>query len=185
MKLTALTEFKNLQTQGLFSFKDVQAWLLKYEAFYKDVKYNWHCPNSGCQHKFTGCCSCDTKPDAYLFVTLYDKLLEFSHYEKYEAYALGELNDYNAIKHDASKVKSWVIRNENIAGNACFEFLMNYHAYNDTPTNLLVVDSKLLGYDVFVSQEAFKSLVQFLETFDELFWIQKIYPESDILCVFD
>ncbi|KAB1066587.1 hypothetical protein F6U93_14310 [Tamlana haliotis] len=185
MKLTALSAFKNLQKGGLFCFKEIKQWLLDYDADFKDVKYNWHCPNSGCQHKFTGCCTCTSNHEAYLFISLYEQLLEFSYYHKYEAYAFDELEDFEAVKNDETQVKVWVIKNENIAGNACFEFLMNYYSYSDNPRNLLVVDYQLLGYNVFVNQEFFKSLIQFLQTFDELFWVQKIYPESDILCVFD
>ncbi|MBU2950422.1 hypothetical protein KO493_06920 [Tamlana agarivorans] len=163
----------------------MQAWLLKYDVFYKDLKYNWQCPTLNCQYKFTGCCSCEAKQETFIFLSLYQKLLEFSYYHKYEAYVLNELHVYNSIKNDKSQVRSWVVKNEKIAGNACFEFLMTYHAYNDAPIELLVVGDGLLGFEVFIDHKDFISLIQFLQTFDELFWIQKIYPESEILDVFE
>ncbi|OBQ56946.1 hypothetical protein JJL45_02495 [Tamlana sp. s12] len=185
MKIKALSAFHNLQKNELFTFNDVQQWLLDFESEFKDIKYNWSCPNSECRYKFTGSCSCTTKEDALLFLTLYERLLEFSFYHKNEAYARNELLVYEQVKNDIFECKQWVVRNEKIAGHDCFEFLMSYFSYSNDPKHLLVVDERLLGYNIFVDTKDFKHLISFLHIFDELFWIQKIYPESEMLCAFE
>ncbi|AUS05334.1 hypothetical protein [Pseudotamlana carrageenivorans] len=185
MKIKALSIFQDLQNNGLYTFSAIQQWLLQFETEFTDLKYNWDCSNSECCYKYTGSCSCATKADAFLFLTLYHKLLEFSFYHKNEPYARNELLDYEKIKNDSYKSKKWVVRNEKIAGNDCFEFLMSYYSYAHNPEHLLVVDERLLGYNIFVDAKDFRHLILFLQTFDDLFWIQKIYPESDMLCAFE
>lgn len=185
MKFTALSAFENLQHHSVFTFEKLEQWLLNFEADYKDLKYNWHCPKLGCSHKFTGHCTCVNPDDIALFLNLYRQLLEFSLYQNLEDYARSELERYQQVKNNTEKMKQWVIKNESIAVHDCFEFLMNYYSYHENPQHLLVADKELLGYQVFVETMAFRNLIQFLQLFDELFWIQKIYPESEILCFSD
>jgi len=75
------------------------------------------------------------------------------------------------------------VKNEDLGATKYVCFLLDYLDYdengNDKP--LKIHGYRLKESDIYVDQQYFKNTIEFLEVFNELFWVQKIYPESPIL----
>ncbi|MEC3906011.1 hypothetical protein VOI54_03220 [Tamlana sp. 2201CG12-4] len=183
MIIDVLNEFKGLKKNGIYSISNIKHWILKYNGYHKSLSANWFCSNTGCRYKQTRQCHCSNKHEAYIFLELYKALSDFSKYHKREEYARCELNTYTEIKTNADLLKNWVRKNEPIGTKECFEFLLCHYDYTLNPTHLLVMGNSLLGYEVFVDSKDFKNLIAFMDIFSELFWVKRLYPESDILNV--
>lgn len=173
--MEALLEFEKLQENEVYSIAKIKSWLLKYVGPYQELKSNWNCPNLGCSYRKTKLCSCDKKPNEYIFLTLFKTLKKFSRYHQKEDYAEVELEIYTKIKVDKELVKKWVIKNEYIGTKDCFELLLCHYDYDLNPYHLLVMGKSLLGYEIFVDRKDFKNLIKFLEIFSDLFWVKKVH----------
>lgn len=179
-KMKALIEFDKLQENEVFTIVKIKNWLFKYVGSYQDLNLNWNCSNAGCSYRRTKQCSCNKKEDAYIFLSLFDTLMGFSRYHQKENYAELELESYSKIKHDKELVKKWVIKNEYVGTKDCFELVLRHYDYDLKPLHLLVTGKSLLGYEVFVDREDFKSIIKFLDIFNDLFWVKKVWPESEV-----
>lgn len=176
-----LIDFKNLQENGIYSIEKIELLLLEYGDYYKDLKSYWVCSNKECLLKYGGFCFCKHKTDEDIFLKLYEELDELSQYHRKENYFKQELDTYFKVKDDPIELKKLIVRNEFIGADECFMFLIEYHDYCAHPIHLKILTNKLLGYEVFVDRDDFKSTIEFLDIFNTLFWEKEIYPESEIL----
>ena len=179
--MEALRVFEGLKENGVYSMEKIKDWLRAYVGDYYEVKSNWNCPVSGCNYRWTNQCSCKKKDDASLFLSLFSALREFTKYHQKESYAELELEAYKKISYDKCLVKQWVRKNEKVGTIDCFELLLYHYDYSLKPYHLLVMGRSLLGYEVFVDRKDFENLIDFLNIFNELFWVKKVYPESETL----
>ena len=179
--MKALEEFRKLQENGVYTIATIKSWLIKYVGRYQELKLNWKCNKANCAYKSRMRCTCEKKEDVYIFLTLFESLLCFSKYHKWEHYAVMELKEYGTVKYDNDLVKKWVRRNESICTIDCFELLLSHYDYDLDPHHLLVMGNTLLGYEVFVDRKDFKNLIEFLDIFNDLFWVKMVYPESETL----
>ena len=181
MKTSALNEFKSLQENNLFSMAKVEWWLMKYDDYFKSLNQDWYCPNKGCSMIIGGVCFCNPKSNEFNFLELFKKLEVLSQYQRKEEYFKQELEVYYKVKDNPIKLKELVVKNEQIGCNGFFDFLIEFLNYCDNAILLGVFDQSVLGYDVFVDNKDFKSTIEFLDIFSELFWEKEIFPESEFL----
>ena len=176
--MEALEEFKKVQENQVYTFSTIKGWLLKYVGQYQELNLNWNCPNKSCESGKGGTCITIYRSDECVFFSLFNSLLAFSKYHSRENYAKEEIKSYHKIKNDKGLLKKWVRKNEYIGTVECFELLLSHFDYDLNPVHLLITGKSLLGYEVFVDREDFKNLIKFLEIFNDLFWVKKVYPES-------
>lgn len=181
METIAIAKFRELGKNGLYSMAIVECWLMKYEHYFKQLNTDWYCPNKGCTMIIGGNCFCNPKSDEYMFLELFKSFDVLSQYQKKEEYFKEELECYYTVKDDPIRLKELVIKNEEIGLNGWMDFLLRYLNYCDNAILLRVFDKSILGYDVFVDNNDFKYTVEFLDLFNDLFWVEEIYPESKTL----
>lgn len=181
MEILALNEFKSLQENNVFSMLKVEWWLMKYDDYYKQLSTDWYCPNKGCAMIVGGNCFCKSKSDEYKFLELFKSLDVLSQYQRKEEYFKEELECYYTVKDDPIKLKELVIKNEEIGLEGWWDFLLGYLNYCDNAVLLRAFEKSFLGYDVFIDNNDFKYNIEFLDLFNDLFWVEEIYPESKTL----
>lgn len=179
MKTTALNEFKSLKENDLYSLAKVGWWLMKYDDYYKDLKSYWSCDKCNLEENFVSC-TCENPNNEYVFLQLFKELEELCQYSKYENYFKAELEIYYKVKDSPKALKDLIIKNEQIGANECFSFLIDYLDYIN-PVHLNVYSKSFKDFDIYVDRKDFENTITFLEIFNELFWEDKIYPESEIL----
>lgn len=164
------------------SIAKVEWWLLKYSDFYKrtyDFVHN--------QHLFTTDDGSIIrlppfgKPtDREKFLDLYESLDKISELYRTEKYFEREMVVYQKIKNSQSDLKHWVAKNEELGANKYVCFLIDYLDYdkNDEEVNLkiFILESKEL--EIYIDRQDFKNTIDFLEIFNELYWVQEILPEN-------
>lgn len=183
MKLDSLiSELFELKKNGTLSISIIEWWLLKYSEFYKktyDFVYS--------QHLFTTDDGSVIrlppfgKPtDKEKFLDLYIALDTISEFHRNEKYFQQELTEYQKIKNSHSDLKKWVAKNENLGADKYVCFLIDYLDYdeNDQEEHLNVYVSSLKELEIYIDRKDFKNTIDFLEIFNELYWVQEILPEN-------
>ena len=176
----AVTELRDLRIDGLLDLHRIDWWLLKFYNSYKSIK-----KQIKNQYLFDLKEEWERLPDEIgnkniedIFLDLYDRLNNLSDFHKYEEYFKNQLIKYKSISVDRAKLKKWVMKSEQIVANNFVLFLLDYLDYNEDPIHLKVYVPDFLLFEIYVDQEDFKSIVEFLEIFNELYWVQEIVPES-------
>lgn len=175
-------DLQKLSKKGIYSISKVEWWLLKYSDFYKktyDFVYS--------QHLFTledgtvirlppfG------KPtEEEKFLDLYEALDTISEFHRNEKYFEQELTEYHKIKSSQSDLKSWVAKNEDLGEEKYVCFFIDYLDYdgNDEEEHLSVYVHCLKEFDIYIDRQDFQNTIDFLEIFNELYWVQEVILES-------
>jgi len=175
--MTNLNIYKS-KLAGVKSLKEIKQWLIENKKNAISLKEN--------NNKIKSCfddmgCSCSMNSKEAEFLSLYEQLSEISEIHKLENYAKEELKTYKIIKVNNIEVKQWLIKNEKIAGEnlACFLIdYLDYSEYENDIFHLLAYRKVEQKFEIFIQRNDFKNLIEFKELFDELYYIQKIYPEG-------
>lgn len=179
---TAIEEFENLLNYGFINMSKIEWWLLKHSNNYRkthDFAYSQHLftndDGSVIQLPPLG------KPtDEEKFLDLYNSLDTLSEFQRNEKYFEQEMLNYHKIKNSHSDLKNWVAKNEEFGADRYLCFLIDYLDYdeNDEEEHLKVFLLKSKELEIYVDRQDFKNTIDFLEIFNELYWVQEILPES-------
>lgn len=160
------------------SISKIEKWIhenrINYK-FCKEINLNLN----SCFHEMG--CACSMNSEEAKFTFLYEKLSKISEMHKLESYAKEELKTYESIKVSNTKIKVWLIKNEKIASEELACFLIDYLDYAENENkiyHLLAYKNVEQKFEIFLQRDDFKSLIEYKELFDELYYIKKMYPEG-------
>ncbi|GAA4244942.1 MULTISPECIES: hypothetical protein [Winogradskyella] len=175
-------DLQKLSKNDIYSISKIEWWLLKYSGFYKKI-YEFVYS----QHLFTSedgsvirLPPIGNPTDDEKFLELYKALETISEFYKNEKYLEQEMVGYQKIKNSKSDLKKWVAKNENLGAEKYVCFLIDYLDYdeNDQEEHLIIFVSNLKELNIYVDRQDFKNTIEFLEIFNELYWVQEILPEN-------
>jgi len=172
-----LKEFENFVDGKVKSMPEIEWWLLKYSECFKET-HKSYCN----QYLFEfpdGTVLRDApilKPNHLLdFLNLYDALDQLSKIHRNEKYYEEEINEYYKIKDSKIKLKNWVEKNEKYGNNDLASFWVDYLDYSENEEeiyHLSVYTRTEQDFEIFVQRENFKSLIDFKNIFDALYYVQ-------------
>ena len=177
-----IAELAELSEVGKIKMPQIEWWLLKYSELYKITYGHVHS-----QHLFeledgsiVRLPPFGKPTDQEIFLDLYKALDTISEFHRNEKYFKQEMVTYNKIKHSHSDLKNWAVKNENLGADKYVCFLVHYLDYdeNDQEEHLSVYVHSAEEIDIYIDRQDFKNTIDFLEIFNELYWVQEILPES-------
>ena len=141
-------------SDGICSIAIIESWLLKYQVEYASIKEeeskrfmyfidgNWvRLPDYF-----------DSRTPEEKFLHLYDTLETITEFHKEEKYFKQEMAIYKSLKNNPDKVLRWLTKNEHLGANTYFMFSLD----DFEGVNLDRID--------------FKFTLEFIETFDSIYW---------------
>lgn len=170
----AVIEFKNLLNNHLTTISKIEWWLLKYSDEYNRVDRL-----ESSKHLNIGEDGTTVRLPPTLvpnqndkFLCLFRALNELTVFHKYEDYFGTQMTEYNKIKSSKSELVEWLTKNKIFGADKFVCFLIDYLDYdeNDEEEHLSVFVHSATELDIFVDREDFKNTIEFLETFNELYW---------------
>lgn len=180
--IKAIQDFKHLNNGNILKVNIIEWWLLKYSQDYKetyDFVYNQHLfvLEDGSTVRLP---PLDKKTNDEKFLALYKVLDTISELHKNEIYFKQELTEYHKIKKNHSNLKIWVAKNEDYGADKYVCFLIDYLDYdaNSNEEHLKVFVHSLEELEILIDRQEFINTINFLEIFNELYWVQEILPES-------
>lgn len=187
----AIEELRELHTNP-YSIDVVEWWLMKYADLRKISEIDRTCI-CGASHDTCICfkepCECfyeipcfcglhSDKNNAFrIFRDIFDKLDELTHAHSYEKYFENELIEYETIKDNQDKLIEWVKKNESL-GDKYFMFGVHYLDYVGEVPNLKLQTSPDENLEISLNIKDFKHINNFLNIFNDLFWVKEILPEN-------
>lgn len=180
--VTPINDFKELLENNILSISHIEWWLLKYSKVYKN---EYKCFYS--QYLFeledgttVRLPPCGKKTETEKFLDLYKALDNISQFHRNEKYFEQEVITYLKIKESKKELKAWALKNEELGANKYVCFLLDYLDYDEDEkvNHLSVFVPSLKDLDIFVDRQDFKFTIEFLEIFNEIYWVQEILPES-------
>jgi hypothetical protein len=180
MKTNFSTISSFFNEQKIFSINKIEWWLLKYSDFYKktyEFVYS--------QHLFT------TDDGSVIrlppiekptyqekFLDLYKALDTVSKFHRNEKYFEQELIEYQKIKASHSDLKNWIVKNENLGADKYVCFLVDYLDYSENAEHLNIYIHNSKELEIYIDRQDFRNTIEFLEIFNELYWVQEILSEN-------
>ncbi len=158
----------------------IESWLLKYSDLYKKTYDFVHSQylfelDDGSIVRLP---PLGNPTDQEIFLDLYEALDTISEFHRNEKYFEQEMVEYHKIKYSQLDLKNWVAKNEDLGANKYICFLVDYLDYSEDVKHLIVFVQSLEELDIYIDRQDFKQTIEFLEIFNDLFWVKKIYPES-------
>lgn len=164
-KLQCVIEFEELVEGNLYTIAIINQWLEKYRKYYKrvhDINQAFHLYEiDGQVVRLPPMCEPPTVDEKFL--NIYQELDKISKSHLNEDYFKQEIAIYNGIKNEPLKVKRWLKKNETLGLND----------FGNEPENGMHIQLYFLKDEqrkVYVDKEDFKYTIEFLETFNELYW---------------
>ncbi len=191
---------KDNLSQSVFSMSEINNWLNVNWTKYRDLIDEWQCAKCPTEKGLP--CICAEPDEEWKFFKLYEALDELSKKHKKEKYFEQEMLEYYDIQFSEIDLKIWTSKNEKLGIDDYSGFEFDYLDYNcendDSSKHLRVANYELylmvtnvlrkqLGrnqpklkpdFAVFVNRDDFKYILEFIDTFRELFWNREILPES-------
>jgi hypothetical protein len=178
-----LSKFKNLKSNSLYSIDKINLWLLKYSDSYKKTIHFIESKKE--EFELEDASSVWLPPikepisnSEKKFIILYGVLNTISEFHRNEKYFEQEMTEYHKIKHSKSDLKKWVAKNETLGAEKYVCFLIDYLDYSENPVHLNIYLNTLNELNIYIDRQEFKNTIDFLEIFNELYWVQEILPES-------
>lgn len=164
-------ELKRLELNYIISMDKISWWLLKYDDEFKlQSGVNFTSP------------VLDKTENEKLFVKLYELLDELAMvYNKIERYEVA-IKEYHEIKNIKGGLLAWVKKYEYLGDHNYYYIPIEY--VSDTQDCLKVKTYYNESPTVFIEKQAFNYLLEFIEIFDELYWINEIYKEGELYIKF-
>ncbi len=177
-----LKEFQELPQNNIYSIVRIEWWLMKYSEVYKN---EYKCFYSQYLIELEDGATVRLPPfgkktDTEKFLDLYQALDNISQFHRNEKYFEQEVITYLKIKESKTELKAWALKNEELGANKYVCFLLDYLDYDEDENvnHLSVFVPSLKDLDIFVDRQDFKFTIEFLEIFNEIYWVQEILPES-------
>lgn len=187
-----IADFKSLEKNGFYSVSDIAIWTQKNKPVYLKLRENIpdkHCPvckpseayiNSGTfkdlewdiQELVKRCC-CHWGTYEETFLDFYEVLLQLMEYHQKEAYLQNELEYIDDIDKDSGVIIEWLKKNEKLALDELGTFWIEWLEENFKSISPSFLYFK--EFNVCIKGEEFENTIQFLSTFDDLYW------ESDLV----
>ena len=161
MSLSNLTaDFKTLEKNGYYSVANIELWIQQTRPVYlelrKDISDPYYRRNT-CEEAF---------------MDFYEVLDRLMNYHQKEPYLQNELEFIENTDKDSGMIIEWLKKNEKLALDEFGSFWCEWLDENFEMISLSFLHFK--EFNVFIKGEEFKNTIQFLSTFDKLYW------ESDL-----
>lgn len=179
---TNILDLRKLSPSNIYQIPQIEWWLLKYSEIYNktyDFVYS--------QHLFTTDDGSVIRlppfgepTDQEKFLDLYKALDTICEFHRNEKYFEQELTEYQKIKDSQSDIKNWIAKNEKLGADKYVCFLIDYLDYdeNNQEEHLNIYVSSLKELEIYINRKNFKNTIDFVEIFNELYWVQEILPEN-------
>ena len=167
-------------SQKVFKISKIEWWLLKYSEFYKrtsDFVYSQHLfkMDDGSTVRLP---PLGEPTDQEKFLDLYKALDTICGFHRNEKYFEQELTEYKKIKDSQSGLKNWIAKNENLGAEKYVCFLVDYLDYSENTEHLNVYVHSSKNLEIYIDRQDFRNTIEFLEIFNELYWVQEILAEN-------
>ncbi len=180
--IKAISDFTQLNKHNVLTVNLIEGWLLKYAGQYKEIYdfvYNQHLCiiEDGSTVRLP---PFGKKTDQEFFLDLYEALHTIFQLHENEKYFYQQMILYHQIRKSKSDLEIWVFRNEDLGANKYVCFFLDYLDYDvdEKVEHLSIFVPSLKEIKIFIDRQNFKHTIDFLEIFNELYWVQKILPES-------
>ena len=182
-----IADFKTQEKDGFYSVADIELWMQKTRPVYlklrKDNQEN-HCPickpsethlNPGATKSLELdfqvfekriCSHWNTYEEAFL--DFYEVLVKLMGYHQKETYIKNELKFIEDIDKNSAVIIGWLKKNEKLALDEFDVFWCEWLDENFETISLSFLHFK--EFNVAIKGEEFKNTIQFLSTFDKLYW---------------
>jgi len=180
-----LSHLLDLQEEGksnILSINKIEWWLLKYSENYKETYNLIYSQNlfelaDGSIVRLPPCVKPTTSQEK--FVELYEVLSTIADLHRNEEYFKEEIIIYHSVKDSQSELKKWITKNETFGADKYVCFFIDYLDYDEDERveHLKIFVQCIKELDIFIERRNFKHTIEFLEIFNELYWVQEILPE--------
>ena len=177
---TILKESRVFFNEKIIPITQVEWWLLKYSDFYKktsDFVYSQHLFKMD-DGSIVRLPPFGEPTDQDKFLDLYNALDTICEFHRNEKYFEQELTEYQKIKDSQSELKNWIAKNEDLGAEKYVCFLVDYLDYSENAEHLNIYIHSSKELEIYVDRQDFRNTVEFLEIFNELYWVQEILPEN-------
>jgi len=177
----SLNDLTLLGFGNLYRIDRIEWWCLKYSEFYlfcdsRKLIHDFLKPDFNPQKCL--CCAGVDKEERD-FCEFYECLDEITKIHRLENYCKIQFDIYKDIQSDRNELRNWVIENEE-TGKILLCFFLDYLDYDLDQSKLLDLIVTQFAYEsmqLFIERKDFKSIIEFKEIFDHLYWVEEIYPE--------
>tara|TARA_R100000306_G_C4364743_1_gene137053 strand:+ start:662 stop:1213 length:552 start_codon:yes stop_codon:yes gene_type:complete len=174
--------FRFFNNSKVFSINEIEWWLLKYSDFYK-ITYDF--VHSQHLFKMDDGSTVRLPPfaeptDQEKFLDLYKALDTICGFHRNEKYFKQELTEYKKIKSSQSDLKKWVVKNEDLGADKYVCFLVDYLDYSEIVEDLNIYIHSSKELEIYVDRQDFWNTIEFLEKFNELYWIDENITKTEI-----
>ena len=156
-----ISDFKTLEKNGFYSVTNIELWMEQprpnYLELKKDITDNYCHRNSD---------------EEEAFLDFYEVMVKLLGYHQNETYLQNELEFIGDIDKNSGLIIEWLKKNEKLALDELGSFWCEWLDENFETISLSFLHFK--EFNVFIKAEEFKNTIQFLSTFDKLYW------ESDL-----
>lgn len=176
--INAISDFFQPSKDNIFSINKVENWLLKYSEDYKQLidfnKSNYVSLKLE-NGKIVRLPPINENSKNKKFIDLYNSLERISEFHRNEEYFEKEIIVFNKISKSRASVKNWLLKNKNLVIKAYGCFLSDYLDYkgNNEEVHLNIFIHSLKDCYIYINRSDFKSTIEFLETFNDLYFIQE------------
>lgn len=179
----SINEFLELAGEKAISINKIEWWLLKYESEFKRIDKlesakHLHIRENGTVIRLPP----TLKPNQNdKFLCLFRALDELSNLHKFEDYFGPQMTEYHKIKSFKPELENWLTKNEKFGADKFVCFLIDYLDYdeNDKEEHLSLFVHSATELDVFVNRGDFKNTIEFLETFNEIYWTHEKFAQKN------
>jgi hypothetical protein len=182
-----ISDFKTLEKDGLYSIADIEFWMQKTRHVYLELRKNIqdkHCSickpseaylNFGTFKSFEldirvlekRCCyQWNSYEEAFL--DFYEVMVRLMCYHQKETYLQNELEFIEDIDKNSGVIVGWLKKNEKLALDEFGSFWCEWLDENFETISLSFLHFK--EFNVCIKGEEFENTIQFLSTFDKLYW---------------
>lgn len=169
----AILDFKDLSQNASYTMDRINWWLLKYKSTYEELRElipDPDCPI--CQPRIYKInCQCHWGSLEESFLNLYETLDMLTVLHAKESYFKKELDDYEKIKNDPSKVLLWINKSECLVEEQFILFFIDYLGEDENCADLCVSFLTRNNPDIHVQRSNFYNTIKFLDIFNELYWV--------------
>lgn len=169
-----ISEFLKLSDGKVISIDKVHWWLMKYENDYDEIN-----KIERAKHLFPDSDGTTLRLPPNLqpiqndkFLDLFKALDHLSEFQKFEDYFGTQMTEYNKVKSSKLELVNWLTNNEKFGADKFVCFLIDYLDYdeNDEEEHLGVFVHSATELDIYIDRADFKNTIEFLETFNEIYW---------------
>ena len=177
---TSFLDLKELSASNIYQIPQIEWWLLKYSELYKktsDFVYSQHLLKMD-DGSIVRLPPFGEPTDENKFLDLYKALDTICEFHRNEKYFEEELTEYKKIKDSQSELKNWIAKNEDLGAEKYVCFLVDYLDYSENAEHLNIYINSSKELEIYVDRQDFRNTVEFLEIYNELYWVKKILPEN-------